>query len=149
MSNSDSSTHEMQDKLNQLTNDYIESEDLGDGHTLLVAACIDNDLEALKIFHKKGVDFTVRNHVGISTLDACAMNGSSECLSYILENHIADELINDQDPMSGFYPAFYAASQNYEDCYKLLEQYGADVSLEGPFEKTAAEVLQLIKEQAN
>ncbi|WP_067207041.1 ankyrin repeat domain-containing protein [Marinomonas aquimarina] len=149
MSNSDSSTHEMQDKLNQLTNDYIESEDLGDGHTLLVAACIDNDLEALKIFHNKGVDFTVRNHVGISTLDACAMNGSSECLSYLLENHIADELINDQDPMSGFYPAFYAASQNFEDCYKLLEQYGADVSLEGPFEKTAADVLQLIKEQAN
>lgn len=149
MSNTDSSTHEMQEKLNQLSNDYIESEDLGDGHTLLVAACLDNDLEALKIFYKKGVDFTVRNHIGISTLDACAMNGSKECLSYLLENHIADELINDQDPMSGFYPAFYAASQNFEDCYNLLKQHGADVSIEGPFEKTAEEVLELAKAQSN
>ncbi|CUB03529.1 Ankyrin repeats (3 copies) [Marinomonas fungiae] len=149
MSNMNSSSHELQETLNQLTNDYIESEDLGDGHTLLVAACFDNDLDALKIFHKKGVDFTVRNHIGTSTLEACAMNGSIECLSYILENHIVDEMINEQEPMSGFYPAFYAASQNFEDCYNLLKQYGADVNMEGPFDKTASEVLQLIKEQAN
>ncbi|MBJ7552055.1 ankyrin repeat domain-containing protein [Marinomonas ostreistagni] len=148
MSSTDSSAHEMQEKLQQLTNDYIESEDLGDGHTLLVAACFDNDLEALKIFHKKGVDFTVRNHIGASTLDACAINGSIECLNYILENHIADGLINDEDPMSGFYPALYAASQNFEDCYKLLEQYGADVNMQGPYEKTEQEILQLIKAQA-
>ncbi|AKO78054.1 hypothetical protein EN12_23430 [Vibrio cholerae] len=61
-------------------------------------------------------------------MDICAERGSKKVLEYILDNHIADSLINAQCSR-GFTPAHRAITYNQTDSLNILKSHGADMTI--------------------
>lgn len=105
----------------------IESFRTEDGTNAVNLACRINNIEAVKELQNKGVSFSERDLDNFSCLDTCAADASYEVLSYILENKMAVDMINNKAPINGFLPAHHAGFRKNLDCLELLKDNGTDM----------------------
>lgn len=95
---------------------------------LFHVACTLDNLELLKIAIDSRISPLERDGDCFSGMDICAERGSNKVLEYILDNHIADSLINAQCNR-GFTPAHRAITYNQTDSLNILKSHGADMTI--------------------
>lgn len=115
---------------------YRNEQGGGIAHTV----CDSGDVPMLTKLKQKGVAFNGLDGDRYSVLDVCTDRERADALAYILENHLADEVINGQFTLSMFTPLHRAALIDSPVFYDTLIKYGADAELKNTSGMTAKEI---------
>ncbi|MCT7655348.1 ankyrin repeat domain-containing protein [Oceanimonas sp. NS1] len=112
-----------------------------DWHTPLLVASREGDTEVVKVLLEYGADQTITGYpMNAIAMHKAAYMGHPEILKLLVNDRLADRVLNDQGPNNGYTPLHDAIWHGNAESARVLLEAGADTSLK-TYEQDTPEAL--------